>query len=304
MQRAQATHGNRRYVLRPGGWMRLATVLLFCAGGLMLLAHFVLPERPTPADQIASGDQIAPVGQIIPRGSRPIQSAQDLPIAAPQKAASGEVVQLTQQQIDRAGTLVLVNQRSVWPENFEPTLITMSEHCPKGLVEFKAEGMRAAPGAFDALVELLKAAKDDGTTGFVIVSSYRGYSKQQTLFDERVQELMADGQDRATAEDHADDTVARPGQSEHHTGLAFDIINADGDGTLQAFEQSSQCDWLLAHCTEYGFVQRYPENKTDITGIDNEPWHFRYVGKENAEAMKASDMCLEEYVASLSTAAP
>jgi D-alanyl-D-alanine carboxypeptidase len=85
--------------------------------------------------------------------------------------------------------------------------------------------------------------------------------------------------------------VAIPGTSEHQLGLGVDI-NADGVNSA-GYEVY---DWLEAHCWEYGFILRYPEDKTDITGISNEPWHFRYVGQEAAEYIMSNGLCLEEYL--------
>lgn len=85
--------------------------------------------------------------------------------------------------------------------------------------------------------------------------------------------------------------VAAPGCSEHHTGLAFDITVP---GT--SFGGTKQAKWLEEHCWEWGFILRYPADKTAITGITNEPWHFRYVGTDAAMEMRETGECLEEYV--------
>ncbi|MGN0468464.1 MAG: D-alanyl-D-alanine carboxypeptidase family protein [Acutalibacteraceae bacterium] len=88
-----------------------------------------------------------------------------------------------------------------------------------------------------------------------------------------------------------------PGSSEHHTGLAVDLsIFHKEDGSSEDFKGQGEYAWFYENCHKYGFVQRYEESKEDITGIGNEPWHFRYVGKKNAEYMKKHNLCLEEYV--------
>ena len=86
-------------------------------------------------------------------------------------------------------------------------------------------------------------------------------------------------------------TIARPGYSEHHTGLAVDLNDVSDN-----FEETEAYRWLQAHSADYGFVQRYRQDKVDITGIDNESWHYRYVGVEHAQEMNRLDLCLEEYV--------
>ena len=89
-------------------------------------------------------------------------------------------------------------------------------------------------------------------------------------------------------------TIQAPGYSEHHTGLAVDFNDVEDD-----FRETEAYTWLQEHAAEYGFVERYPKGKESITGIDYEPWHYRYVGKEHAQRMNELNMCLEEYVAFL-----
>ena len=86
--------------------------------------------------------------------------------------------------------------------------------------------------------------------------------------------------------------VAKPGTSEHELGLAIDFNSVDEEN----FKNTAEAKWLAAHCAEYGFVIRYPEDKESVTGIIYEPWHVRYVGTENAKRMTELNMCLEEYV--------
>jgi len=202
---------------------------------------------------------------------------------------------LTPEEIRRAGSLVLINGRFIWPQEIQPDLITIADRRPANLVGLKSEEMRADASACDALMQMLSAAKDDGVTGYTIVSSYRGYEKQDTLFQERVQELVEQGLTRTQAHVRANETVALPGSSEHHTGLAFDLISQDNGWTLESFSETPQQLWLQEHCAAYGFILRYPEDKAHLTGIGSEPWHYRYVGVEHAQRMKELGMCLEEY---------
>ena len=91
-----------------------------------------------------------------------------------------------------------------------------------------------------------------------------------------------------------------PGHSEHHSGLAFDIITTEYQRDVYSLtEQFAETDgyrWLIEHCAEYGFILRYPKEKTDITQINYEPWHYRYVGKEHAKYIMEHDLTLEEYI--------
>ena len=120
-------------------------------------------------------------------------------------------------------------------------------------------------------------------------SAYRSVKEQQEILWARTQEHIAIGYTEEEAYDEARLTVALPGTSEHHLGLAVDILN-----NKQAEKQA--LDWLGEHCWEYGFIVRYAADKSHITGIINEPWHFRYVGTEVSMDMKDSGLCLEEYL--------
>ncbi len=295
---------NERYHRNAGGWtlrrgagLRLLTALLVCTALFALAVRLMAPNRSPAMAGDPPRHDAQPNSSI--QQSAPMGSSQNLSAHTAASPDAPAFVQLTREQAAQAGTLVLVNRNSAWPQGYEPPLITIADRRPKNLVGLKSTEMRADPTAFDALIELLQAARKDGVTGFLIVSSYRGYDKQKTLFDDRVQELVRDGMDLDQAQDRADDTVAWPGRSEHHTGLAFDIVSQNSDGTLQAFHQSTQYNWMKEHCNDYGFILRYPEDKISLTGIDNEPWHYRYVGVEHARAMAELGMCLEEYVAHL-----
>jgi len=135
----------------------------------------------------------------------------------------------------------------------------------------------------------------DGLGPMLVVSAYRSVRYQNNLFQNKIQRVMAAGiDDQGEAEALAAREVARTGTSEHHTGLAFDL--AGPDGQLASFEQTAVASWMAEHAHEYGFVKRYSGEKADLTGIIDEPWHFRYVGREAAAAMVEQGICLEEYV--------
>lgn len=150
------------------------------------------------------------------------------------------------------------------------------------------------------LREMIQAAAADGLS-LVVISGYRTFAKSAQLYENEVQAWVALGYGRADAETRAAARVAPAGTSEHHTGLAVDILSADYYSKHSDFEDSFEDDpegrWLQQNCAEYGFILRYPKDKTALTGIDYEPWHFRYVGVENARAIMSQGLCLEEYVA-------
>lgn len=140
----------------------------------------------------------------------------------------------------------------------------------------------------------LKAMIDDARKEGVnlsVWSPYRSKSIQQMLFDRQKQKQIAAGVPESEADAKAATIVARPGTSEHHTGLAADINMAD-----EAFENTPMYAWLTEHCQDYGFIMRYPKDKTDVTGVIYESWHYRFVGINVAKDIKNKGITLEEYL--------
>lgn len=135
--------------------------------------------------------------------------------------------------------------------------------------------------AYAALMQMFEAAKAEGV-GYWIASGFRSYDRQNRIYNNYV------AQDGKAA---ADRYSARPGHSEHQTGLAFDL-----NYLTQAFGQSREGLWLAENCHKYGFIIRYPEGKEHITGYMYEPWHVRYIGVDMATAVYESGLCLEEYL--------
>lgn len=130
--------------------------------------------------------------------------------------------------------------------------------------------------------------------GLFVREGYRTQEEQQQLLDEKIEAYENEGKSKSEAKKLAEQWVAIPGTSEHQLGIAVDI-NADTT-------KSSSDDvysWLAENAHKYGFIKRYPSDKTDITGVINEPWHYRYVGKEAALEIYSQGMCLEEYIDTL-----
>ncbi len=148
--------------------------------------------------------------------------------------------------------------------------------------------------AFDDAMAMISAAEQEGVR-LIIKSSYRTYSKQTELYEAKVRTYLNKGYSRANAEKIAATIVAIPGTSDHNLGLAIDFNYLE-----QEDENKPELVWLRENGEKYGFVMRYPKGKENITGVIYEPWHFRYVGVENAKRMNALNMCLEEYVEYLS----
>lgn len=138
------------------------------------------------------------------------------------------------------------------------------------------------------------------------VSTYRSVDLQTTNYNTKIQQYLDEGHTQEEAVKLTEDYIAIPGGSEHHTGLAIDVMDTEwvgtGKGLVAEFDTQASQQWLVEHATDYGFVLRFPKGKEAETGIEYESWHFRYVGKENAAYMKKHELALEEYVALLEEA--
>ena len=189
---------------------------------------------------------------------------------------------------------LLVNKEHPIADDFVPAdLVDMTDYCDTALVKIKHKGTQGVREAVDALMEMLRAARNDGVTNWQVSAAYRSVSDQQRIFDAQVKEYMNDRKmSRKNAVSATRKTVADPGTSEHHTGLAFDMTVPN----TASFISTEQCKWLHQHCWEYGFIVRYQKDKESVTGFLAEAWHIRYVGKEHSTVMRDRNLCLEEYL--------
>ena len=159
-----------------------------------------------------------------------------------------------------------------------------------------ANGLEVDSRIYGALTSMLNDCKAQGLSP-IVCSAYRTISRQQELFDGKLDKHMSDGLSYDEAYEAASAVVAIPGTSEHNLGLAVDICALDYQILDEAQAETPEQKWLMEHCAEYGFILRYPKGKEDITGIIWEPWHYRYVGVELAKEITESGLCLEEYMA-------
>ena len=148
------------------------------------------------------------------------------------------------------------------------------------------------------LLAMMQAAKDEGVD-LIICSPYRDYNRQTYLFERKITRYMNAGMSYMDAYKKASITVTVPGASEHQVGLAVDIISDTYTSLDIGFEDTDAGKWLKEHSCEYGFILRYPEGKEEITGIQYEPWHFRYVGVDAAMVITSQNITLEEFVENL-----
>lgn len=156
----------------------------------------------------------------------------------------------------------------------------------------------------NSLSRLFSEAEKNGFR-FTLVSGYRSIAYQKNLFDQSVQRHRDAGYSLEQAQNMTLSYSQMPGSSEHHTGLAVDIIDTaflnDRQDLYDDVDQLISQQWLINHAVDYGFILRYPKTKVNRTGINYEPWHFRFVGQENAIYMTKNGLSLEEYIEDLTT---
>ena len=185
---------------------------------------------------------------------------------------------------DPTDTLILVNKNNKAPA----VPVTLVKPDVQPTREAVSENIYMRPEAAAALEDLFEAAAQDGITLYA-TSGYRSYSTQKAIFERKLERMD---------EKQANASVAKPGYSEHQTGLAMDIEGetTKGTGLTEAFGESPEGIWTAEHCAEYGFIIRYPKEKTNITGYIYEPWRLRYVGKEAAAEITELGVTFEEYI--------
>lgn len=174
--------------------------------------------------------------------------------------------------------LILVDKNHYIPKDYQMNLIRLSN------------GKQVDSRIYPSLQKMFNDARASGLALFVR-EGYRTSQDQQQIMNERIREYENQGNSKRRATKMAEKYVAIPGTSEHQLGLSIDI---NADQTKCSSEKVYS--WLDNNAYKYGFIKRYPSNKSYITGIHNEPWHYRYVGKEAAATMKNQNLCLEEYL--------
>ena len=176
--------------------------------------------------------------------------------------------------------LMLINADNPLPENYEEGLklktVDKKYRNNDNVTDIEEN-------VYPFITEMVKKANEDGVD-LKVWSPFRSYAIQNTLFQNQVARVGGDEEKAATV-------VARPGTSEHNTGLCADFNMAD-----DAFENTKMYTWMKENAENYGFVLRYPKDKTEITGVIYESWHWRFVGVNRAKEMNRLGMCLEEYV--------
>ncbi len=195
---------------------------------------------------------------------------------------NGQVAQNNKKEITD-WNLKLVNYENVLAEDFEVDLTTVDRN------------RKFDSRAVDDLKKMINDMKKSGISNVWIQSAYRSVSRQEELFENKVNQYIKEGKTREEAEELTSILINRPGTSEHNLGLAIDFNYVD-----YTFENGEGFKWLKENAEKYGFILRYSREKEDITRVGYEPWHWRYVGREHATRINELHMCLEEYIDYLS----
>lgn len=180
--------------------------------------------------------------------------------------------------------MILVNRDNPMPEGLKPTLVDIGG------------GDSVDARCYDDLMLMLDDCRAAGLEP-VICSAYRTQEYQTMLYENKIDRLIAQGFSAELAPALAMTVVALPGTSEHQLGLALDIVDASYQQLDEAQEHTPVQRWLMDNSYRYGFILRYPNDKSAVTGIIYEPWHYRYVGRDAAQQIYDSGLCLEEFLA-------
>lgn len=183
--------------------------------------------------------------------------------------------------------LILVNNWNPLPDDFEPDLVE---------VEPDKQIDRRIVNAY----ENWTAAAEAAGYNLYLASGYRSVERQQNNYDRSINQYVQEGYTKEEAVEKTEEYIAIPKRSEHHTGLAIDIVDqewiAEGNGLTPDYDTQESQKWLIDTMGDYGFILRYPEDKKEVTDINYESWHFRYVGEENARFIIDHNLALEEYI--------
>ena len=257
-------------------WIFIATILL---GGLIQLGLSILEGIES---RNAAG---AAAESFLVRADSLAADEQERDEALRQNIAASFSIAFEGKEERRAqlALLTLVNPWNEVPEGYVPVL--------EGIGDDQQVDVRCA-------ADLLRMLDDCRAAGCkpIVCSSYRTYEMQEFLYNNKIQRLRNEGVGWLEAPAVAAQSVAIPGTSEHQLGLAVDVIDEDYQLLTRWQEYTATQQWLMANCHKYGFILRYPNGTTNITGIIYEPWHYRYVGAEIAAEISSLGITFEEYL--------
>ena len=293
LTRAEVRRRRRsRAIRRVAG---LTAVVCLVVGGAAFLLNRKAPVPSASAAGAPASSAASETNGLLTDRLFPSSAAESASAAASEGAEESRDNALGLTKAEAAAMLadpmmVLVNHTNKMPDNY--TFDT------KECGSQTAVNKTLQTPACDAFLEMQKAAAADGVTVWM-QSGYRSVKYQTGLYERKTKYYTDRGYDTATAKEMAAAVVNPPGYSEHNCGLAADLNSPEHTGLDEGFENTTAFRWLCEHAVEYGFILRYPKGAEDKTEITYEPWHWRYVGRENAAKISASGLCFEDYIAQL-----
>ena len=293
LTRAEVRRRRRsRAIRRVAG---LTAVVCLVVGGAAVLLNRKAPVPSASAAGAPASSAASETNGLLTDRLFPSSAAESTSAAASEGAEESRDNALGLTKAEAAAMLadpmmVLVNHTNKMPDNY--TFDT------KECGSQTAVNKTLQTPACDAFLEMQKAAAADGVTVWM-QSGYRSVKYQTGLYERKTKYYTDRGYDTATAKEMAAAVVNPPGYSEHNCGLAADLNSPEHTGLDEGFENTTAFRWLCEHAVEYGFILRYPKGAEDKTEITYEPWHWRYVGRENAAKISASGRCFEDYIAQL-----
>ena len=287
LTRAEVRRRRRSRAIRRIAGLTLAVCV--AVGGVSFLLH---RKAPVPAASAASASGAESAGAAEPTNGLFNHTASSSAAASSvsEPAAPDNALGLTAAQAQAMLSdplMILVNHTNKMPDDYAFD----TKECGSATSVNKT----LQTVACDAFLEMQKAAAADGVTVWM-QSGYRSVAYQT-----KTQYYRDKGFEEATAKEKAAAIVNPPGYSEHNCGLAADLNSPEHTGLDEGFENTAAFRWLCQHAGEYGFILRYPKGAEEKTEITYEPWHWRYVGVENAAKINASGLCFEDYIAALQT---
>lgn len=277
-------HRKRRHPLRRV--LGLTAVLCVAAGGI---SFAISRSDPALAGNNGHLTSSAPTSSASSSGSA-VSEISSASAAVPETEQTGLLSAAEAQAMLADPRMVLVNHTNKMPDDYTFT----TKECGSATAINKLLQTEAA----DAFLEMQAAAAADGVTIWM-QSGYRSVAYQTTLYDNKTNYFIGKGYSEAEARQQAATIVNPPGYSEHNCGLAADLNCPEYTVLDEGFENTAAFRWLCQHAGDYGFILRYPKDAEDTTEITYEPWHWRYVGKENAALLNESGLCFEDAIAAL-----
>lgn len=291
--RKQSRHKRKNYApIFIAIFVALAAVLAYVG------ARLLTPEGEPPFEETSSSSEIVSSIPEEPSSSEPSASSQ--PEHSSSISEQPAPAQTSNSQTQASSQPVSQPAKGDWRLLLVSKNNKLDKELDVDLVDFR--GFKVDKRIKDDLERMFNDAAAQGIK-LSLVSTYRPFSRSAYLYDNKVGEYLAAGYTRDQAEKEASMWVAPPGTSEHVTGLAADIVSGDYytkfSELVPEFAETKEAQWLKANCAKYGFILRYPEGKENITMVYFEPWHFRYVGAEHAQAIMDKGITLEEYLEQL-----